>query len=225
MAEPAAELQSLAPGSVIELFVVDATAISGGSTYRFHAGTNEVSTDIVWQGDTYTARPVKAEGFEMSTKGQLPRPKLTISNIFGEIGLLVRDLEDLIGATVTRKRTLKKFLDAVNFTGGTNPTADPTKEYPDDVYLIERKVMENKEAITFELASALDIHGLRLPSRLIQASICPWVYMGTECGYAGALATCNKTLSDATGDGGCTQHFGATAEVPFGGFPGASRIR
>lgn len=213
-----ADIQSLDPGATIELFVLDSTAIAGGGIVRFHAGTNQVGTAIVWQGLTYSPFPVKAEGFEISGKGTLPRPTLTVANVDGTVGLLVRDLEDLIGATVTRKRTLVKYLDAVNFTGGTNPTADTTQSLPDDVFLVERKASETKDFITFELASALDVHGVRIPRRLIQATICPWIYKGSECGYAGGLPSCAYTLTD------CKTHFGTT-DLPFGGFPGAAAIR
>jgi lambda family phage minor tail protein L len=220
MPVPTAAIQGLNPGSIIELFVLDATGIAGGALSRFHAGTNQVSTDVVWQGNTYTAFPVKAEGFEITSKGTLPRPTMTISNVGGVIGLLVRDLEDLVGAVVTRKRTLVQYLDAVNFVGGLNPTADPTQEYEDDVYLVERKVSEDKETIVFELASALDIHGLKLPSRLIQATVCPW-NDAAICTYS-VGGVCDKTIEGAAG---CKFHWGATAVLPFGGFPGTSRIR
>lgn len=224
MTIPANELQSLTPTAVIELFELDATNIPGGSVYRFHAGTNEIGSDIVWQGTTYTAYPVKAEGFEISTKGTLPRPSISVANIDGMLGILVADLEDLIGATVTRKRTLLKFLDAANFVGG-NPDANPSVHYADDIYEVERKVSEDKEKVVFELVASLDAHGQMLPRRIIQATICGWVYKGTECGYAGGLATCNKSYNSTTGDGGCLQHFPKPAALPFGGFLGASRIR
>lgn len=215
------DLQALDPGATIELFELDSTAISGGGIVRFHAGRNQVAGDIVWQGDTYSAFPVQAEGFEISGKGTLPRPTLSVANVDGTVGLLVRDLEDLIGATLTRKRTLVKYLDAVNFTGGVNATADPTQFLADDIYLVERKSAETKDVITFELASALDVHGVRIPRRLIQATICPWVYKGAECGYAGGIATCDFTLNGANG---CKVHF-PNANLPFGGFPGAATIR
>lgn len=224
MTIPADELQSLSPTAVIELFELDATNIPGGSLYRFHAGTNEIGTAIVWQGNSYTPYPIKAEGFEITTKGTLPRPSISVANVDGMLGMLVADLEDLIGAVVTRKRTLLKFLDAANFAGG-NPDANPSVAYPDDIYEVERKISETKSAVVFELVASLDAHGQMLPKRIIQATICGWVYKGTECGYSGGLATCNKSYNSTSGDGGCRQHFPLPAALPFGGFLGASRIR
>lgn len=212
-------IQDLDPSATIELFHLDSTIIPGGGHTYFHAGTNQLGTNIVWQGQSYTPFPVQAEGFEITGKGTVPRPTLAIANVDGTIGALVRDLEDLIGATVYRKRTLVKFLDAVNFVGGVNATADPTQYLPDDEYTIERKSIETKAAITFELASSMDVHGVKIPRRLIQATICPWVYQGLECGYSGGLPTCTKTLTD------CKAHFGASADLSFGGFPGSATIR
>lgn len=208
-----ADIQSLSPGALVELFELDASALPGGSIVRFHAGTNDVGSDIVWDGDTYTAFPVKAEGFEQTTQGSAPRPRFIVSNTTGMVGLLVRDLEDLIGAKVIRKRTLAQYLDGM-------PGADPTQHFADDTFIVERKVSENIEQIVFELASALDVHGLRLPARIIQASVCTW-NDAAICTYS-VGGVCDKTLDGAAG---CKFHWGASAELPFGGFPGTSRIR
>ena len=64
---------------------------------------------------------------------------------------------DLTGATVTRIRTLAKFIDAVNFADGTNATADPTAEFPQEVYSIDRKSTETREVVEFELAAPTDL--------------------------------------------------------------------
>lgn len=220
MAVPTLNMQVLEPGALVELFVLDATALGGGIT-RFHAGKNQVLGNVVWQGNAYTAFPIQAEGFEMSSRGVIPRPTIRVANIDGTIGTLIRTYQDLVGATVTRKRTFVKYLDAVNFTGGTNPTADATAAFPDDVYKIERKATESKDVVEFELSASSDMQGALLPRRMVQATVCPWTYKGTECGYAGAIATCDKTLA---GTNGCQVHFGATNPLPFGGFPGAGTI-
>lgn len=108
------EIHRLAAGQLVELFEVDTTAL-GGSVLRFHNGTNGLSGSVVWQGQTYVPFPIEASGFEFSGKGKLPRPVLRVANVTGLLGALVRDYQDLIGAKVTRRRTMVKFLDAVNF--------------------------------------------------------------------------------------------------------------
>jgi len=215
---PYAEIQNLAPTAVLEFFVLDATPC-GGSVYYFHAGTNQLGTSVVWQGQTYAPMPIQAEGFEWSSKGTLPRPKLRVAALDGLVGGLVRDLEDLVGARVTRKMCFAKHLDAVNFPGAYNPTADPTACWPDEPWIVERKTLEDDQILEFELVTPMDVQNARVPARRITANVCGWVYKGTECGYVGALPTCGKTLAE------CKAHFGATADLAFGAFPGTARVR
>lgn len=228
----AAELHKLAPGAIVELYELDATAL-GGTITRMHAGTNELRQAVVWQGNTYNPFPIEVSGFEFSGRGQLPRPTVKIANVSGLIGALVRELDDLLGAKFTRKRTLVKFLDAVNFPGGVNPTADPTASLPDDVFFVDRKASENKVVIEFELAASFDVAGVTLPRRYIVQNVCPWRYRGAECGYTGtsyfdtadnavgsaALDVCGKRLSS------CKLRFGQNDPLPYGGFPAAGLTR
>jgi len=214
---PYSEIQSLAPTAILEFFVLDAT-VCGGSVYRFHAGTNQLGGSVVWQGNTYLPAPIQAEGFEWSSKGTLPRPRLRVAALDGLVGGLVRDLEDLIGATVTRKMCCARHLDAVNFPGNYNPTADSTACWPDEPWIVERKTLEDKETVEFELCSPMDVQNAMIPKRRITANVCPWVYKGTECGYAGALPTCAHTLAD------CKTHF-PSVDLPFGAFPGTARVK
>jgi len=128
--------------------------------------------EIVWAGDTYQRFPIQAEGFAFQ-KGQLPRPTLTVSNALGTITAILLNVNetttgnDLTGATVTRIRTLAKFLDAVNFPSNVNPygTPDPNAEFPQEIYSIDRKSAENREVVTFELAAVIDLAGIRAPKR------------------------------------------------------------
>ena len=169
------DLQKINPSSVIELFTLEITAALHGSnaTYRFHAGTNRVGNgDIVWAGNTYQRFPIKAEGFAFQ-KGQLPRPTLTVSNALGTITAILLNVNttttgnDLTGATVTRIRTLARFIDAVNFPENVNPygTPDATAEFPQEIYKVDRKSAENREFVQFELAAVFDLAGIRAPKR------------------------------------------------------------
>ena len=169
------DLQKINPSAIIELFTITTeTALHwSAATYRFHAGTNRVGNgDIIWAGNTYIKMPIQAEGFAFQ-KGQLPRPTLTISNALGTITAILLNVNsvttgnDLTGATVTRIRTLARYLDSINFPGNTNPlgTPDPTAEFPQEIYKIDRKWAENREIVQFELAAVFDLAGIRAPKR------------------------------------------------------------
>ena len=122
MPTPVSDLQLPSPSSVIELFelTLDAALHGSATTYRFHSGSNENRQNIIWAGNTYIAIPMEADGFEY-TNGQLPRPKLSISNATNLITAILLNINvvtpgnDLTGATVKRIRTLAKFLDAAKF--------------------------------------------------------------------------------------------------------------
>ena len=169
------DIQGINPSSIIELFTLTTTAALHGSaqTYRFHAGSSlNSNSEIVWAGNSYQRFPVEADGFAFQ-KGQIPRPTLTVSNALGTITSILLTVNetttgnDLTGATVTRIRTLAKFLDAVNFAGGVNPygTPDPNAEFPQEIYSIDRKASETRDAVSFELAAPIDLAGVRAPKR------------------------------------------------------------
>ena len=140
MANPISETQAINPGSLIELFelTTDAALHGSATTYRFHAGTNEINNgNIIWDGNTYIAIPLEADGFKYAN-GQLPRPTLTISNVTNVITAILLNVNqvtpgnDLTGAIVKRRTTLARFLDAANFapvastTTTTSTIADPS---------------------------------------------------------------------------------------------------
>ena len=164
-------LQDANAKTIVELFDFELNTAQHGETtvYRFTNTKNELGANIVWQGNTYTAIPLKAEGYEASGQGTLPRPNISVSNLLGTFTTLIAVLPDgLEGCKVTRTRTLSKYLDAVNFTGGSNSDADPTSYFrPRDIYFIDRKSMENRDVISYEMCSAFDLAGVRLPKRQI----------------------------------------------------------
>lgn len=224
-----AEIQSLSPSSIIEMFILD-TSTLGGDVYRFHAGTNGLQQPLVWKGETYMPLPIEAEGFDVSTQGTLPRPKLRVANIQGLFSNLVMEEGDLVGCAVTRKRTFARFLDAVNFPGGVNPSADPNQEFADDLYYIEQKTAETRYVVEWELSSAFDLIGIQLPRRQLIQNTCMWRYRGPECGYSfyayfdqndnpvddPSRDVCGKRLSS------CKCRFGNNP-LPFGAMPGVIR--
>ena len=141
MAVPVSALQEINPGAVIELFTLQLDATLHGSTtiYRFHNGANlNANGEVVWAGNTYLRFPIECTGFEFTGTGTLPRPTISVSNIFGTLTAIMQDVNqttvgnDLNGAKLTRIRTLARFLDAVNFapttttTTSTQTVADPS---------------------------------------------------------------------------------------------------
>ena len=236
------DLRSLSPSTVIELFEVDLSTAgyTGTTIQRLHNGVTIKNTDIIWAGNTYSRFPIKCTGFEFTGKGQLPRPTLSVSNITGAMGAIIRDYNDLLGVKVTRIRTLLKYIDHANFPGktgypnGFNPYGVPDilAKLPDDIYYIDRKSKEDKFMIEFELAASFDVSTVQLPRRQIVQNMCSWKYKGTECGYSGSnyydikdvtcapeVDVCGKRLTS------CQLRWGTNTEIPFGGFPSVGLIK
>lgn len=219
------DIGQLGPLEVVELFVWDTTVIGGATIFRWHSGTNGLGGPITWQGQVYQPFPIEAEGFDQSSQGKLPRPTLRASNIGGVLGSYLRSLKDALKSKVIRKRTLGKYLDAVNFEGG-NPYADPNAGFPDDIFYVARKALENQIQIEMELAAAFDVENIMIPRRQVIAGTCQWKYRGAECSYAGPpvqdingnptsdpnLDRCRKTLS------ACRARFG-TGILKTSSFP------
>jgi lambda family phage minor tail protein L len=228
------QVQSLTPSAVIELFQLRLTLAVNGidTTFYYHAGTNELTADVTFQGITYSAAPVEVDGFELTAKGALPRPSMRIANGTGAISALLLAYNPL-QAKVTRIRTCKKFLDPINFAGGVNPTADPTAKFEDQIWYIDRISKENIQLVEFELTSKLDLTNLQLPGRQVQ-DYCPWVYRGPECGYTGTrFLDVNDNIVGSSAADVCGKRFNSCrlrfqsqgiTNYPHGGFPG-SRIQ
>lgn len=211
MSELFENLLTSSPFAVIELFQLQLEAAIHGSdiTHYFFNGVNQKTTtgQIIFAGDTYTALPIEASGFEFKGDGTLPRPTMRIANTNSFVTAVLLTVNettpgnDLTGAKLTRIRTLSRFLDAANFDNDTNPygTPDPTStgEMPRDIYYVDRKISENRDFVEFELASVFDMEGVTAPRRIALDNICQWTYRGPECGYEGGEFTEND-VSEVT---------------------------
>lgn len=197
---------SMAPDALIELFELDFSIMQenmehfqdisnvnfGSSVYRFCAMINGTNP-IYWQGHGYQPLPIETEGFEKTGDGRLPRPKLRIANPDGILSLIVKLNKDFANCTVTRKRTYAKFLDEDNFLNrNTNSdknafgTPDPDSHFPDDIFFINRKILEKNDILEFELVSALELEDAYVPARPILSSYCSFTYRcDIGCGYKG----------------------------------------
>lgn len=210
------ELGSLTPSTQIFLYEIDLSQIAPSTInfnfdgeqpmnqgilriyndYNLYKIINNPYGTIKWQNNYYYPFPIQAEGFEYSSAGTLPTPKLFISNFspdqsinsfYKYIRMQTQSLGEIVGAKFSRIKTFLKYLDGSNFSGGFNPFNPNTGIYevelPRDIFYIDRKTLENKNTIEYELNSILDIENLTLPGRTILAKKCPFQYRGEGCLY------------------------------------------
>ncbi|WP_446896635.1 phage minor tail protein L [Citrobacter freundii] len=239
----------LAPGGRVRLVEVDASEFSGG-IHRFHyspfphtpaeievANGDETKLGpkpIIWDGKIFDFWPFQISDLALSTD-QAAEPKLSVSNLDGHITALCLQFKDMVNAKVSIIDTYAVYLDAANFPGGINPTADPTM-FTIQTFWLDTKTSEDDEVVTWALSSPADLQGLVIPTRQI-TSLCEWALRGQYrsgdgCSYNGiayfdakgnpvsdpSLDVCGGCLSD------CRKRFGAGLEEPntaildFGGF-------
>ncbi len=224
------ELTNLTPSSLMTLFEIDFTNVVQSinsslvkdsneiglfpnfeqgkeNILRFHNNIKVFNSYIIWQGKTFFPAPIMAEGFEITSRGVLPSPTLSLTSQTEEgiealsiIRRVIRKYGDIVGAKVTRIRTFAKFLDKNNFSDISSPDSqrgiyasnfpeeyepDPYAELPRDVFFVERKASEDKNSINYELSSSLDVEGVKLPRRVVTASKCGFTYRGCGCFYEG----------------------------------------
>ena len=197
MAIPFVELNKINPSSVIELYELELTVglhIPAGNpnnldtVFRFHAGANLNNFgQIIFNGNSYQRVAVKVEGFEDTSTATIPRPTLTFSNLGGidkdstvmtmtdflNVVNSVTPGNDLLNAKVTRLLPLASALDNANFVGD-NPFGTPsTDRLQDKVYYIDRKAVENRQIVQFELVSVLDMQNKKIPARIVTRDLFP----------------------------------------------------
>lgn len=213
------EISSLTPSTMITFYEIDLSQISPTiiSSTNFSDSTNQpitngifriyndynlykISTNpygaIKWQNNIYYPFPVQAEGFEYTTAGTLPVPRVIIANFnpnktensfFNYIRMQIESFGDIVGSKFTRIRTFIKFLDPSNWENGVNPYNNQSNLYemelPKDIFYVDRKSLENKELIEYELSASLDLEALTLPGRTIYSKKCPFQYRGEGCCY------------------------------------------
>lgn len=240
----------LAPGGRVRLIEVDATEFSGG-VHRFHYAPFPHTPDeidaangdenklgpkpIIFDRKVYDFWPFQMTDMELSTD-QAAEPKLSVSNLDGHITALCLQFKDMVNAKVSIIDTYAVYLDAANFPGNVNPTADPTM-FSLQTFWLDTKTSEDDEVVTWSMSSPADLQGLVIPTRQI-TSLCEWALRGQYrsgdgCTYNGtsyfdvkgnpvsdpALDVCSGCMSD------CRKRFGAglpepnTAVLDFGGFP------
>lgn len=237
-----AHVQGSALGAQVELIDIDLTNQGGTVLHIVPApllsfiGESIVPQSVTWRGNIYTPHPFETDGWEWNGDGEAPTPKFRTANVDLSFTGLNIQYSDLVGATLTRWRTFEKFLDG-------QPDADPDSHYQVDVFKIDRKSLQNKTVVEYELASPIDQQGVLLPSDSVNKNACPWTYRfwdGNEfdytkvigCPYVGtnlftvdgattsvpSLDVCGKRVSD------CKKRF-PTGSLPFGGFPGVAQIK
>ena len=200
----------------VELF--DVTLPSGVKVYLFN-GLDDGQNNIYFPQKTvsggvyplkeYFAVPISIDGVEINGAGASPRPSLKVANI----PTLIRSIsnnedgtddeetlysilvdeglsknEDLLNTRIEYRRTL---LSNTYSSTDSNPSSSPV-EFPSHIYVIDRVASEDNILVDFELASPIDVEGVKVPGRIVIGRYCVWRYQGGTLNNEGG---CNWPLS------------------------------
>ena len=147
----------------------------GASTNLYFAGFD---VDVVFNGTTYIKFPIVHESVSENSTGQNDVVKVRVANVNRIIqGYL--ETNNLRGKKVDITTVFSDHLD--------NPAYKSVDTFYIDSYTADQNVVE------FSLASKFDILDVTIPQRKFIRNFCGWKFKSTECGYAGATTTCNKT--------------------------------
>ncbi len=152
-------------------------------------------------GATYDPAPFRVAEHRQSGDGSLPSMSLDFDNADRSLTALLREHNGFTDQTVTLKKVHSDHLDS--------------EDHATTHTFLIKDVADGAGVVHVGLGEQ-DLMDCPIPARTYDPR-CAWAYRRDGCSYAGALATCDHTL---TGDNGCMAHFGTDATLPFGGFPG-----
>jgi len=154
--------------------------------------------DITWDSQTWTKFPFELDIARQGSDGSIQTLRARVPNVLRAVEGHINDADGAVGSTVIVRVIYSEdlSLDAVI----------------EETFTVSKTVCTAQWA-DFELAPE-NIWVRQFPRDVYDRQICRWkAFKGTECGYGGATATCNRTL-DA-----CINMAGGSNVARFGGFP------
>ncbi len=163
----ASDIQSIDSGNspLIELFTLDLSVL-GGAVYHFTPNVFEANGNLIaFAGVSYTPIPMDFSGWEVLASASggsstQPRPTLAIGNASKLFLNVVISLGDMVGATVTRIRTMLKYCDG-------QPNADTSQILQTDIYRVAQKTSHTNQQIVWMLTNPLDNPNAQIPARQV----------------------------------------------------------
>lgn len=186
------------PEPFIMLLEVEVTSrVTGTHVETLYLAHN--NEDITYQGNVY-----QKANFDFSiteSAEEIPEVKLNISDPTGSV---IEKAEEHAGGVGWKVKM--RYVTTANL--------DQPPEIEELVYVIGSKATAYTCEFTLGARNPLTS---RFPRRLQWRNRCSFRYKGEECGYTGAMPSCDFTLN---GPNGCKAHNNATR---FGALPGIKR--
>ena len=182
----------LAAGALVWLAAIE---LSPTETLRACSDT----APLAWAGNTYQPLPFAVGSITEDLDGGLPGLRIDVANESAWLSRLIESGGGLQGRDVTLTLVDTAILD------------DGQPLWSEDFQV--DSLSANASEVRIGLA-AVNLLAVPFPRRRFNRSSCTHAYQGSACAYAGALATCSRSLVFANG---CREHDNVGR---YGGFPG-----
>lgn len=155
--------------------------------------------NVTYDGQLYTKYEITHASISENTSGEVNKVSLTIGNASRFMQSIIESY-DIRGKKVEIRLVWSNLL------------AD-TAAYLKDTFYIDSY---SADQVTFNavLAPKYDLLDLKLPRRLYNRNHCGHVFKGTECAYAGADSTCEKTQTDCRSKSNYSR-YGGFPSIPY----------
>ncbi|HTV07809.1 MAG TPA: hypothetical protein VMD97_02035 [Candidatus Aquilonibacter sp.] len=171
-----------------------------GEHLRFVRNTDAVTFDAGDGAGPQTYQPLAFEltGAENGTTGSLGQATLKVSNVSRLVEGAIVQYQGGVGASAT-----------IYVLNTDNPSGEPEIALQTTIL----KTTTSPAWVTFTLSAASPLRML-FPKFLYYQGTCKWQYKSSQCGYSGALVTCDLSFDGANG---CITHGN---QQRYGGYPG-----
>ena len=109
--------------------------------------------------------PAGASRFELPSFTKGISPQLLIDNAKSQGIITAKQQADFKNRVGKDRTALAEFNEIVKKSKNPYGTPDNTAELPQEIYFINRKTLENRNIVQFELTSALDLQSVRAPRK------------------------------------------------------------
>jgi len=157
------------------------------------------TTDVVFDGQTYTKYAITHDNISESLDGSAVKVKLKIGNVNRTIQYYLENWNGLRDAKVN---ILQVFFDELS-----TPSAVDLL-----TFFIADSAVDARDA-TFVLSSKFDVFDITLPRRKFYRSYCSHKFKDAGCAYSGVETTCNKSMQRCK-ELGNIHRYGAFPAIP-----------
>lgn len=155
--------------------------------------------NVSWDSQTWSAFPFSIDDLGEPARGEVPKVNLRVSNISRAIQSYIEQYDGGIDSTV-----ILRVVHADHLVGTEANTVMCRLDFT------VTSCTANSREVVFGLGAS-NPWTRRVPKDRARKNFCRWKFKSTQCGYAGAETTCDKSL---------TRCRVLANSARFGGFPG-----